>query len=71
MLKALKIWPMFEGWRGAPAVDADALAELMVSVSNYAVEHKNDLAELDLNPVFVREKGKGVCAADALIVLKD
>ena len=71
MLKSLKIWPMFEGWRGAPALDADALADLMVSVSNYAVAHKNDLAELDLNPVFVREKGKGVCAADALIVLKD
>lgn len=40
----------------------------MVSVSSYACAHKNDLAELDLNPVFVYEQGKGVCAADALIV---
>ena len=69
MLQSLKIWPMFEGYRGKPALDADALTDLMVSVSNYSVEHKNELAELDLNPVFVREKGKGVCAADALIVL--
>ena len=68
MLKSLKIWPMFEGWRGAAPLNADALTDLMVSVSNYAVKHKNDLAELDLNPVFVSEAG--VCAADALIVLK-
>ena len=71
MLRSLKIWPMFKGYRGKPALDSDALAELMVSVSNYAVTHKNDLAELDLNPVFVKEKGTGVCAADALIVLKN
>ena len=68
MLKSLKIWPMFEGWRGAAPLDTDALTNLMVSVSNYAVKHKNDLAELDLNPVFVSDNG--VCAADALIVLK-
>ncbi len=68
MLRSLKIWPMFEGFRKRPPLDADALVELMVAVSDFAVEHKQDLAELDLNPVFVREKG--VCAADALIVLR-
>lgn len=68
MLRSLRCWPLFTGWRGAPPLDADALAGLMVSVSSYACAHKNDLAELDLNPVFVYEQGKGVCAADALIV---
>lgn len=69
MLRSLKIHPLFDGFRGAPALDADALAELMTAVSDYACSHRNDLAELDLNPVFVYEKGKGVCAADALIAL--
>lgn len=71
MLQSLKSWPLFTGWRGAPALDAPALARLMAAVSDYACAHKEELAELDLNPVFVYEEGKGVCAADALIVLRD
>lgn len=70
MLKSLKIWPMFNGYRGATPLDADALTDLMVSVSRYAVDNKNSLSELDLNPVFVYEKGKGAIACDALIVKK-
>ena len=71
MLRSLKIWPLFEGFRGAAPLDSEALAGLMELISQYAAAHKNDLAELDLNPVFVYEKGHGVCAADALIVLKE
>ena len=69
MLESLKIWPLFEGYRKAAPLDADALASLMVKVSDYACAHRNDLAELDLNPVFVYEKGQGAFAADALLIL--
>ena len=69
MLGSLKIWPLFEGYRKAAPLDADALASLMVKVSDYACAHRNDLAELDLNPVFVYEKGQGAFAADALLIL--
>lgn len=50
--------PLFEGYRRAPPWTGRRPAELMVSVSNYAVKQKDTLSELDLNPVFVREKGK-------------
>lgn len=69
MLRKLKIWPLFEGFRGAPPLDADALSDLMVTISEYAAAHKNDLAELDLNPVFVYEQG--AVAVDALIIQKE
>ena len=46
----------------------DALAELMVKVSDYAVANKNTLKEMDINPVYVYEAGQGVCVVDALIV---
>lgn len=71
MLRTLKSWPLFTGWRGAPPLDTEALSRLMAAVSDYACAHKETLAELDLNPVFVYEHGKGVCAADALIVLRE
>lgn len=68
MLRRLKGWKLLAGYRGAAPRDTEALADLMVKVSDYAAAHRNDLKELDLNPVVVFEQGKGVCAADALIV---
>lgn len=68
MLRSLKSFRLLNGYRGSMPCDIDALVDLMVRLSDYAVEHKNSLSELDLNPVFVYEKGQGVCAADALIV---
>jgi acyl-CoA synthetase (NDP forming) len=66
MLKKLKAYKLLSGYRGSKPLDIDALAELLVSVGNYAVANKDNLKELDLNPVFVYEKG--IKAVDALIV---
>ena len=40
----------------------------MVQVSRYTVEN-SDLRELDLNPVFVYDKGEGVRVIDALMLI--
>ena len=66
MLESLKSYKLLTGYRGAPPRDVEALAETMVKVSEFAAAHKDDLAELDINPVFVYERG--LCAVDALIV---
>lgn len=68
MIKSLKAAPLFKGYRGAEELDIDALAELIVLVSDLAVDQKYEIRELDLNPVIVYPKGQGVKAADALIV---
>jgi acyl-CoA synthetase (NDP forming) len=68
MLKALKSYKLLTGYRGSEAGDLDALTDLMINVSQYAHENRNNLKELDLNPVFVYPEGKGVCAVDSLIV---
>lgn len=68
MLRRLKGYRLLTGYRGSVPCDVDALADLMVKLSCYAVDHKEELAELDLNPVFVYENGQGVCVADALAV---
>lgn len=69
MIDELKGARLLEGYRGSPPRDRDALAELLVRASLLAAALGPRLAEMDINPVFVRERGQGVVAADALIVL--
>ncbi len=69
MIEALRSAPLLKGYRGAPPADVEALAGLLVSVSSLAMTLGERLAELDINPVFVRPEGQGVVAADALLVL--
>jgi hypothetical protein len=66
MLQSLKAYRIFEGYRGEAPKDTDALAEFIVRIGDYAFENVNELKELDINPLFVYEKG--VAIADALIV---
>ena len=66
MINNLKSSKMLKGYRGTPALDIDALAEAIVNVSNFAKDNKNTLKELDLNPIFVYEKG--IMAVDALVI---
>jgi acyl-CoA synthetase (NDP forming) len=65
MLARLVCAPLLQGWRGAPAVDVEALAEVVAQVSE-TLAARPDLAEIELNPV--RVGPDGVLAVDALIV---
>lgn len=70
MIRSLKGYRLLTGYRGQKEGDADALAELIVQIADYAAHNKDTLAELDINPVFVYSKGEGAAIADALIVKK-
>ena len=70
MISSLKAYKLMTGYRGQAELDVDALAELLVSVGRFAVDRKDDLAEMDINPVFVYPKGEGVAPADALVILR-
>jgi acetyltransferase len=59
---------LLQGYRGAPEADIDALADTLVKVSHLAVNLEGQLTELDINPLMVLPRGKGVKAADALAV---
>jgi acyl-CoA synthetase (NDP forming) len=69
MLRALKMWPLFEGYRGQPALDAAALRSLLFRVSAM-VEDLPHIAELDLNPVLVSAAGEGCVVLDARVRLR-
>lgn len=71
MIRSLKGYKMLTGYRGSAKCDVDALAELIVQIADYAVANKDSLCEMDINPVFVYEEGKGVDIADAVIIKKE
>jgi acetate---CoA ligase (ADP-forming) len=67
MIAEIKGYPVLAGARGKAPADVDALADAIVKLSALAIDLEEHLAELDVNPLFVMEKGQGVVAADALI----
>lgn len=67
MLESLKSWKLLLGLRGKAQSDIDALAGTIVKISQMVTECQQ-IAELDLNPVLVSEKG--VVVADAKVVLQ-
>ncbi|OGA54719.1 MAG: hypothetical protein A3F74_03060 [Betaproteobacteria bacterium RIFCSPLOWO2_12_FULL_62_58] len=67
MIEEIKGYPVLAGARGRAPADVEALADAIVRLSALAVDLEAEVAELDINPLFVMDKGKGVKAADALI----
>lgn len=66
MLRGLQGAALFGGLRGAPGVDLDRLADILVRVSEFAADQQGLIAELDINPIIC--SGSSLLAVDALIV---
>lgn len=68
LISRLKGARLLDAHRGAPPADRGALADLIVRLSQFAADHADVIAEIDLNPVIVHAEGQGATIADALIV---
>ena len=66
MLDGIAAAEILKGVRGAPAVKRDALAAMIVNVSQLVADFP-EIAEMDLNPVFASKNG--AIAADVRIVV--
>ncbi len=58
------------GPRGQPRGDLEALARAALALSHLALDLREEIEEVDLNPVIVRREGDGVVAVDGLVVLQ-
>jgi acyl-CoA synthetase (NDP forming) len=65
MLRGLRIWPVLDGARGRPLLDAAAAVDALVRLSWLAADLGERLVELDLNPLLLRAAGGGAVAVDA------
>ncbi len=66
MLGALRIAPLFNGFRGGPPIDRDGVVAAIVAVSQFMARHPN-VAEAEINPLIAGPKR--AIAVDARIVL--
>jgi acetate---CoA ligase (ADP-forming) len=66
-LQKLKTAKLLSGFRGAPAVDVEAVAKTAAAIGRLMLTTPS-IVEVDVNPLMVHEKGKGAMALDALIV---
>ncbi|UWZ85578.1 acetate--CoA ligase family protein [Occallatibacter riparius] len=67
-LHRLRCSALLRGFRGAPALDVSALANIIATLGRW-MRSEPRLLEIDINPVVVYAQGKGASALDALISL--
>jgi acetate---CoA ligase (ADP-forming) len=67
-LLSLKQAALLKGYRGAPALDVGAVADLIAKVGQLLLGEPG-IRELDLNPVIVYPQGQGAVALDALMLV--
>ena len=68
-LMKLKSAAILSGYRGAPALDVPALAQLIVTLGR-VLRAEPSIREVDLNPVILHPAGQGVVALDALMLVE-
>ena len=66
-LGALRCASVLDGYRGRPPADLDAAVEAALAIARYGAEQARYVEEVDVNPLGVRERGRGAVALDALI----
>ena len=59
---------LLKGWRGAQALDLNALVNALCALSDFAWQHAHELDSIDINPMVVMAQG-AVCL-DAVITRK-
>jgi acyl-CoA synthetase (NDP forming) len=66
MITSIRGYRLLQGYRGQPPADTEALQDVLLRVARL-IEEVPIITELDLNPIFAREQGKGCVILDARI----
>ena len=69
MMNEIKGTRLFEGFRGRPEADLEAIEKALVRLSDVVMNHP-EINEMDINPLMIHEQGKGATVADCRIILK-
>jgi acetate---CoA ligase (ADP-forming) len=67
MLNELKAVQLLTGFRGAAKADVGALSKLISEVSVLIVRLRDQVSDIELNPVLVHPEGQGVTIVDAMV----
>ena len=70
MVTEIKGYSILQGVRGKKRSDIEAVVDVLLRISRLAKDWEDIISEIDINPLIVFDDGRGVKAADALVVLK-
>ncbi len=71
MLASLRGAPLLGAFRGRPARDVDAVVRAMTGLSRLFADRREQLSDLEINPLIVLAKGDGVRAVDVRLVRRN
>ncbi len=69
MVESIRSYKLLTGVRGQAPADLDAVVDTILRVAQLVVDFP-EIAELDINPLLVREQGKGAVAVDMRLILE-
>ena len=70
MVREIRAWPLLAAYRGSEPADEGAIVEALIRVSRLACDFP-ELQELDINPLLVLPKGKGIRAIDCRMTIAE
>ncbi|MFP3895493.1 MAG: acetate--CoA ligase alpha subunit [Anaerolineales bacterium] len=68
MIQEIRSYPLLTGVRGQAASDREAIVDTILRIAQLASDF-SEIAELDINPLFVRKEGEGAVAVDMRLIL--
>ena len=69
MVRETRAYRILKGFRDQPECDMDAVVDVILRVAKLATDIE-EISDIDVNPFFVYEKGRGGLAIDVKILLK-
>lgn len=70
MIAETRAAKLLAGYRGKPPADSEALAEALANFSILVDDLGDLIREIEVNPIFVMNKGEGAIVGDALMTLQ-
>jgi acetyltransferase len=71
MIQEIKGYPILKGIRGGPSYDLAAIVRVLMAVSQLAIDFKNFISSIDINPLVIYPNGEGVKVLDCLFIKKN
>jgi len=68
MIEEIRSYKLLAGARGQAPADLDAIVDTLLRISQL-VSDWPEIAEMDINPLLVREQGAGAVAVDMRLIL--
>jgi acetate---CoA ligase (ADP-forming) len=70
MVREIRAWPLLAAYRGSEPADEGAIVEALIRVSRLSCDFP-EIQELDINPLLVLPKGKGIRAIDCRMTIAE